>query len=332
MALCGQELMALQASKVDPAWPWVATASGIFSGEPSSTEGALTLLLPTGAQGVAMGRAVTATPGPESVFWNPAGLARLEKDQFSVFRGHHLAGDATAFSLVLAWQPVGVLGVSYQLLDLGTQELRDYEGNTIGSVSFRDHLAIVSFATQVLPKLDTGLNFKVFQEKITCRGACSSVAGTSYALDAGVLATPLESIPLRIGVMVVHVGPNLQLINIEQADPLPTRLRAAVSYEVLRHFVERPEIQLWVTGELEDRWRELGSPILYLGGEFTAGEGELFFVRAGYGQQQSGGAAGASVGLGLHYDRFDMGVAKRLSGNTLSSETEPVHISFGVSF
>ena len=279
-----------------------------------------------------MGRAVTATPGPESVFWNPAGLARLENDQFSVFRGNHLAGDATAFSLVLAWQPVGVLGVSYQLLDLGTQELRDFEGNTTGSVSFRDHLAIFSFATQVLPRLDTGLNFKVFQEKITCRGACSSVTGTSYAIDAGFLATPLESVPLRIGLMVAHVGPNLQLINIEQADPLPTRIRAAISYEVLRHFIENPEIELWLTGEMEDRWRDFGSPVLYLGGELTAGEGELFFVRAGYGQQQSGGAAGASVGLGLRYDRFDLGVAKRLSGNTLSSETEPVHISFGVSF
>jgi hypothetical protein len=279
-----------------------------------------------------MGRALTAIPGPESVFWNPAGLARLEEGQFSVFRGNHLAGDATAFSLILAWQPVGVVGVSYQLLDLGTQELRDVEGNTTGTVSFRDHLAIVSFATQILPRLDTGLNFKVFQERITCRGACSGVTGTSYALDAGVMATPMESIPLRIGLMVAHVGPNLQLINIEQADPLPTRLRAAAAYEVLRHFLDHPQVELWLTGELEDRWRELGSPVLYLGGELVAGEGDLFFVRAGYGQQQSGQAAGASVGLGLRYDRFDLGVAKRLSGNTLSSETEPVHITFGVTF
>jgi hypothetical protein len=132
--------------------------------------------------------------------------------------------------------------------------------------------------------------------------------------------------------MVAHVGPNLQLINIEQADPLPTRLRAAVSYEVLGHFVETPQVELWMTGELEDRWRDFGSPVLYLGAELVAGEGDLFFVRAGYGQQQTGQAAGASVGLGLRYDRFDLGVAKRLSSNTLSAETEPVHVSFGVTF
>ena len=72
-------------------------ASGIFTAEPSSTEGALTLLLPIGARGIGMGRAVTASAGPESVFWNPAGVARLEGGSFSVYRGNHLAGEATGF-------------------------------------------------------------------------------------------------------------------------------------------------------------------------------------------------------------------------------------------
>ncbi len=68
-----------------------------------------------------------------------------------MYRGTHLAGEATGFSLILARQPLGALGLSYQLLDLGDQDLRDEEGNVLGSVSFRDHLAIVSFGLQVLP-------------------------------------------------------------------------------------------------------------------------------------------------------------------------------------
>ena len=309
-------------------------ARGIFTAAPSSTEGALTLLLPIGAKGIAMGRAVTASRGPESVFWNPAGLARLEGGSFFVYRGNDLAGEATGFSLVLARQPLGVVGLSYQLLDLGDQDLRDVEGNVLGSVSFRDHLALVSFALEVLPRLDAGLNFKVFQSRITCRGQCSDagVTGTTYAMDAGIQAEPLGDIPLRIGLLIAHVGPNLQLINVEQADPLPTRLRAAVSFETLGHFTDRPGMELWINAELEDRWRDLGSPILYLGGEMVAGEDDLFFVRAGYGQQQSGQSAGASVGLGVRYERFDLGIAKRLSGSSLTGESEPVHISFGVVF
>ena len=311
-----------------------AYAAGIFSAEPSSTEGALTLLLPIGARGIGMGRAVTASSGAESVFWNPAGLARAEGGSFFIFRGNHLAGEATGFSVLLGRQPLGALGISYQLLDLGDQDLRDGEGNYLGSVSFRDHLAVVSFGLQVLPRLDTGINFKIFQSRITCRGQCTDagVTGTAYALDAGVLGEPFATIPLRVGVLIAHLGPNLQLINVEQADPLPTRLRAAVSYEALRHFTDMPGVELWVTAEVEDRWRDLGDPILYLGGEFTAGEEDLFFIRAGYGQQQSGQSAGASVGLGLRYEQFDLSVAKRVSGSSLTGESEPVHIAFGVMF
>ncbi len=84
-----------------------AYAAGIFTAEPSSTEGALTLLLPIGARGIGMGRAVTASSGPESVFWNPAGLARLEQGRFLRVpreppgrRGHGIlpgSGPATAW-------------------------------------------------------------------------------------------------------------------------------------------------------------------------------------------------------------------------------------------
>jgi hypothetical protein len=122
------------------------------------------------------------------------------------------------------------------------------------------------------------------------------------------------------------------LINAEQADPLPTRVRAAVTYEAFRHFSEMEGIELWLGAELEDRFRNLGDPVLSLGSELIVGTDDLVFLRAGYGQQQMGRDAGASVGLGVRYDRFEMGVAKRLSSSTVSGEPEPVHISFGVVF
>lgn len=328
------EVRAQSATGEEPPDNLAAHAGGIFYAEPSSTEGALTLLLPIGAQGVGVGRAMTAMQGPETVFWNPAGLARLEGRRFMVYRSDDLAGESTAFSLLLARQPLGTLALSYQLLDLGDQDYRDKDNNVLGSVSFRDHLAIASYAIQLLPRLDTGVNFKVFQSRITCRGQCTDagVTGTTYALDAGIQTQPSNSIPLRVGLMIAHIGPNLQLINVEQADPLPTRLRAAVAYEVLGHFVEAPDVHLWMTAELEDRWRQLGSPVLHLGGEFSAGKEDFFFLRAGYGQASAGQPVGVSAGLGLRYERFDLGVAKRVSGSSISGESEPVYVTFGVVF
>ncbi len=302
-------------------------------GEASSTEGALFLILPTGAQGVGMARAMTAMPSRESAFWNPAGLARWEKGSFLVHRGNDLAGEATAISLLLTRRPLGSLALSYQLLDIGSQDLTDINNNVLGTISVRNHLAIVSFATQLLDQLDTGLNFKVVQFRIDCRGECldAEVRGTTYAVDAGLQALPFRDVPLRLGLLVAHVGPRLQVINVDQADPLPTRLRLAAAYEVLHHFVQDPRVSLWVTMELEDRWRDLGSPLIYGGTEFTAGEGDLLFVRAGYGQGTAGQTGGAAVGVGLRYERFELALGKTLAGS-LTDEGEPVHVTFGIVF
>ena len=131
---------------------------------------------------------------------------------------------------------------------------------------------------------------------------------------------------------MAHAGPRLQVINVEQADPVPTRVRVAAAYEVLRYFTDLPSLDLWVTAEMEDRVQDLGEPVLYLGSEFSAGETDRVFIRAGYGQGQTGQPAGVAVGLGLKYQQFEVGIAKALSSTSLSDQTEPVHITFGVLF
>ena len=80
-------------------------------------EGALFLLLPVGAQGVSLGRAMTWVGGAEGAFWNPAGLAEVDRSQGVLFRGDHPAGTATAATVLWASPGVGTLGASYFLLD-----------------------------------------------------------------------------------------------------------------------------------------------------------------------------------------------------------------------
>jgi hypothetical protein len=311
-----------------------APAVSSRAAEPVATEGALFLLLPVGAHGVAMGRAMTAMPTQEAAFWNPAGLASLEKGRFMVYRGDHLAGTATAFSLLFTPNPVGTVGVSYQLLDIGEQDLTDSDGNVIGRIGVRNHLAVASFATSLLSKLDAGLNFKVVQFRVSCSGQCvdGGVTATTYALDAGIQSRPSESLPLRLGVMVAHLGPSLQVINAEQSDPLPTRIRLSGAYEVLNHFVEPGKVDLWVTAELEDRAKDLGSPSLYMGTELSAGTSGSIFVRAGYVAGDIEQVNGAAVGAGIRYQSFDVAIAKSLADSGLEGDSEPVHITFSVLF
>ena len=299
--------------------------------ETGAEEGALFLLLPVGAQGVGLGRAMTALATEEAAFWNPAGLAQQSRRTVMVYRGSQLAGDATALSVLLPWERVGTFGASYLLLDIGDQALRDEFGNVLGRISVRNQAALVSYAAAFPGRIYAGINVKLVQFRIACRGQCPDLDTTSsaYAIDAGIQAEPFRRIPLRFGGMIAHAGTEFQVINEEQSDPLPTRVRFAVAYDVLRH-LEEDGLALWLTLETEDRARDPGSPSLYTGLNLSASD--LFYVRAGYVGGKLDQTNGASVGLGFRIDRFYLNLAKSLTRSAVTGASQPLHVTFGVAF
>ena len=299
--------------------------------ESGAGEGALFLLLPVGAHGVGLGRAMTALASEEAAFWNPAGLAEQKQRRAMIYRGSQLAGDATAVNLLLPWQRVGTFGVSYLLLDNGDQVLTDAFGDALGKISVRNHAGLISYAVSFPGRVHAGVNMKLVQFRIACRGQCPDLdtSSSAYALDAGIQAEPFSRIPLRFGWMIAHAGTEFQVINEEQSDPLPTRIRFAVAYDLLRR-LESEDLALWLTLETEDRARDPGSPSLYTGLNLSAAD--LFFVRAGYVGGKLDQTNGAAVGLGFRIDRFDLNLAKSLTRSALTGASEPVHVTFGVTF
>lgn len=295
-------------------------------------EGALFLLLPVGAQGVALGRAMTWVEGAEGAFWNPAGLAGVERSQAVLFRGDHVVGTGTAVSVLWANPNVGTLGASYFLLDAGDIDQTDEFGNYTGSITIRNHLGIVSGAAKLMENLSGGVSFKVIRFQLACRGICADegTTATTYAIDAGVQAVPAER--LRIGAMVANLGPSLQVLNAEQADPLPARVRVAAAYDLSGYFTDDENMGGWIAVEVQDRLRDPGSLSLYVGTEFSVGREDALYLRAGYVLGDLDQSDGARVGLGLNYERFELSIAKSLEVSTLTGETEPVHVTFSITF
>lgn len=302
----------------------------------TGTEGAIFLLLPVGAMGVSLGHAVTALEGPEAVWWNPAGIAGLDRSRAVLLRGEDVAGESSALTALFARPNVGVLGISYQLTDLGEVEFRDAQDTFLGTISFRNHLGVLSAAAEVLPSLAVGLNLKLIQQRVSCRGQCddAGVTSTTYALDVGTQWANVLGLPLRLGAMIAHAGPRVQVINEGQSDPLPTRVRVGAAYDVLEHVFreEDDNVRALVILELEDRWRDPGSPATYVGVEVGAGLEQALAVRAGYVFGADLQVDGAGVGVALRYDRFEMGIGKSLASSPLSGATEPVHLTLGLLF
>jgi len=310
----------------------LAVGPGVAQGQDDRAEGAIFLLLPVGAQGVSLGRAMSWVEGAESAFWNPAGLAGVTESQGILFRGEHpAAGAATAATVLWAAEGTGTLGASYYLLDAGEIDKTDEFGNYTGTITIRNHVGVISAATRLGDAIAAGLNFKVIRFQLGCRGICEDegTTATTYAVDAGIQSM-IDN--LRVGAMLAHLGPGLQVLNAEQTDPLPSRIRIAAAYEVVSSITENEALSAWLAFEIEDRVYSLGNLSYYLGMEVAAGNVDRLSLRTGYVwsdlQQEDGGR----VGLGLRFERFELSIAKSLAVSSLTGETEPVHVTFAIRF
>ena len=302
--------------------------------EPPPSEGALFLLLPVGAEGVSLGRAMTAVTSSESAFWNPAGLSRLSRTELVIMRGDPLAGESTALSWLISRQPLGVLGLSYHLLDGGEQDLVDDQQNVRGTISIRSHVGVVSVATPLARWLDVGLNMKIVRFNLNCRGQCddAGVQSSGWAGDVGFQSQPLANLSLRFGAMLAHFGPSFQVINAAQADPLPTRLRLSAAYDVLQHFTTPADLALWIRVEVEDRWRRAGEATsFYVGTELVVGSTDGIFLRASRASGEINQSAQIAFGLGLRYESFELALARSFASSIVEG-SEPVYVSFGIRF
>jgi len=130
------------------------------------------------ASAFGMGKAVTSTTNDvNSVYWNPAGLTKIEEQQASLMHAEYFKGIAKYDFIAYAKQinntsAIGISLIRFSVDDiLNTTELIDSNGNIdfnrISLFNASDMALHVSFAKQVLMKnFDFGINAKVIHRRI----------------------------------------------------------------------------------------------------------------------------------------------------------------------
>jgi hypothetical protein len=296
-------------------------------------EGAPFLLLPTGGRAVAMGGAVAALASTEGAWWNPASLARIQERTALLTRGEHITGEALGVTLHFGGARGGA-GASYQLLDEGTLDLTDQDGNILGSFTIRNHTGLLTAALSLGPRLDLGMNAKYVRFEIGCRGQCpdGEVLASTWAVDLGSRLQPLARVPLHLGASLRHLGPGLRSRGTGSRESLPSRYRMGVAWEPWSVEFEEERLALVLALDVEDRLRDPGSPAVLLGAEFSAGTTDQIFVRGGYALVQQTGLEGGGAGFGIRYDRFELALARALTRGAIQSQQEPVHLTLGIRF
>lgn len=302
----------------------------------TQAQGAEFLLLPVGARATALGQAAVTEGGTtEAIFWNPAGLASIERGEFAVHHYEAFFGTGDALAIAVRRARLGTLAVAGYLVNYGDLDLTSRDGNglPIGRISPRNIALSVSYATDVGAGVDIGLTYKLVQFRVDCTGDCTDVPGavaTTHAADVG-FRVALPSLPLVVGVSLRNVGFKLQVENSAQADPLPTRLAVGVAYVVVRpapaNALERLDVRV-----LADVQGGVGRgqqpPVALVGIE--SGVGELVRLRGGYAFLDSD-ARGPSLGVGLKMGGLALDVARVFFANDLG-EKEPFHVSFRAEF
>lgn len=293
---------------------------------PIMGEGALDLLLPTGARAVALGQATMAVRGTtESVWGNPSGLARMRGTSAAIHHSQSVAGKADAVSVVAHSPVLGSFGVSASLRDYGSSGSSDESGAEGGTILPRSLIYAATYAAS-LERLNVGLSYKLVQWRIDCTGPCTGETGiiaSTSAVDAGAQYSFDPAIPITFGASVRNMGLRLQVNDEPQSDQLPSRLQAGMEWRVtpLEAIVDGAELRL--SADMVSALRRM-DPSPRVGAEIGWQRRLLF--RGGY-ASRSGGYGGPSLGVGYDSGNLAIDFARLFDEVSSATGAEPTYLS-----
>lgn len=291
---------------------------GPFSDRAAGTTGAAFLKLPTSARAVALGSAfVAAVDNSESMFWNPAGLARFEEQSESELSFGYSALLETSYAGTVAYaRPFangrGVLGAAFVYFSQASIRGFNTLGDPDGSFTPNDFAFVVHYAKK-LEQVSLGGGLKFIRSEL------ADVSGSSFALDLGIQSERVFDLgegPVDLGASMRNLGPPIQVGSV--ADPLPFVLQLGALWHI------SPRVRALLDGHLpvdDDPYPSLGLEFLQPMGENLAGA-----LRAGYNLRNDrdvDGLSGVSGGFGVMAGRFrfdyawvpfgDVGTTHRIS-------------------
>ncbi len=181
-----------------------------------------------GARSLGMGKAFVGLADDASAsYWNPAGLAQMDRREITAL--HALLWAGTIYDFISYVHPVagvGTVGISGTRLYLGGFEGRDKDNFFTHRFEDIQSAYGISYGKQIIDTLALGLNLKYMSHSLD-----NHING-NYILDAGMIFKP----PLRN----LQFGLNLQNIlaiktGEDTLDELPINIRIGLNFKAIRN-------------------------------------------------------------------------------------------------
>ncbi len=206
-------------------------------------QSALFLLISPGARAGGMGEAQVALANDSyASYWNPAGLGFQEGYEISGMHVNWLPGlaDDMYYDFLAGRVPVknlGVFGAHIIYLNAGQQIWTDSQGNVLGEFTTYFMAGALSYSTLLRENSSVGFNFKILHQHLADKGIVvegeeTNPIATNFGFDFGYLRRALIGGRMDIGLMVSNLGPKVVFNDEDQADPMPTNLKAGFNLRV----------------------------------------------------------------------------------------------------
>ncbi|NLO90770.1 MAG: PorV/PorQ family protein [Elusimicrobia bacterium] len=270
-----------------------------FSSQAAGTTGSDFLNLGVGARPLGMGGAYTAVAeGAEAAYWNPAGLAQVQKMAGTFMRANYVEGITyNYFSYAYRFNQTTVMSASAMMTDIGDIKRTDINGNWNNDY-FRpkDAAYYLSYCYSVVDLSDKdhdvaiGVSGKYISSKIVN-------SATAYGLDIGVMTFHFAKIPYRLGFTVQNLGKGTKYD--QDTDPMPLNIKTGGAVSLTDHLLFALDANF---PKSADPYATIGAEV-----EMFSDRNMGVAMRGGYNTQQAriqDGAAGLAFGAGIAFGTF----------------------------
>ncbi|MBA4311721.1 MAG: hypothetical protein C0417_03730 [Chlorobiaceae bacterium] len=249
------------------------------------------------------GSFLMASDDPNTIFYNPAGIATLSSTKLSIgFMKHLLDINAGFLSYGMELKDIGMIGAGVKYINYGDFKRTGEEGQDLGTFKAGEFAFILGYGAELIENLNYGVNAKFIYSSI------AEVNSSGAALDFGLSYFAIPRM-LHVGASVTNLGTQFDpYMNTREKLPLDVAVGAAVYPEHL------PAIVFIDFHKLTESEQNFIDHLKHfsIGVEFLASPN--FQLRVGYNNErrqelelgQTAGMAGFSVGGGFFNDMYNV--------------------------
>jgi hypothetical protein len=202
------------------------------------------LLISPDSRGGSLGDAgVSTSPDANSIHWNPAKLAFIEKNSgFSLTYSpwlRNLVGDISLSYLTGYYRinRISTIGASLRYFSLGEINFTDINNQSLGTFKPNEWALDVAYAMQFSQKISFGMSLRYINSNLTS-GVADTKPGRSVAADVSgyyqgdkFRLGDYDAV-LRAGINISNIGAKMSYSDNAESDFLPTNLRIGPSLTI----------------------------------------------------------------------------------------------------